>query len=109
MLTASYHTKMKKWQFDVTAHLNGPGRMPDPAPLNPLWNSTFKAYVGLNAQITKNFRKWSIYLGGENLTNFKQTDPIIDAGNPWGENFDATMVWGPIHGLKIYAGFMFTL
>lgn len=109
MLTASYQTNMKKWQFDLTAQFNGPGRMPDPDATNPMWDTEYKGYTGLNGQITKNFRRWSIYLGGENLLNFKQSNPIIDAENPWGENFDATMVWGPIHGRKLYGGIRFNL
>ena len=55
------------------------------------------------------FRRWSIYLGGENLTNFKQKNPIIDAANPWGNNFDSTMTWGPVHGAKGYIGIRFNL
>ncbi len=52
---------------------------------------------------------WSIYVGGENLTNFKQKNPIIDAANPWGNNFDSTMIWGPVHGAKGYIGIRFNL
>lgn len=109
MLTASYQTNMKKWQFDLTAQFNGPGRMPDPDALQPLWETEYEGYTGLNAQVTKNFRKWSLYLGGENLLNFKQNNPIIDAENPWGSNFDATMVWGPVHGRKLYGGIRYNL
>ncbi len=109
MVTASYQTNMEKWQFDLTAQFNGPGRMPDPDALNPLWDKEYSGYTGLNAQVTKNFRRWSIYLGGENLLNFKQANPIVDASNPWGENFDATMVWGPVHGRKLYTGIRFNL
>ena len=49
------------------------------------------------------------YVGGENLTNFKQKNPIIDAANPWGDNFDSTMIWGPVHGAKGYIGIRFNL
>jgi hypothetical protein len=38
-----------------------------------------------------------------------QSHPIIDAGNPRGDNFDATMIWGPVHGRKIYAGLRFNI
>ena len=109
MLTASYQTNLNKWQFDLTAQFNGGGRMPDPNPENPLWEERYKGFTGLNGQITKNFKQWSIYLGAENLLNFKQKNPIIEAGDPWGENFDATMVWGPIHGRKLYGGIRFNL
>ncbi|GHT49503.1 TonB-dependent receptor [Bacteroidia bacterium] len=104
LLTTSYRTRLKKWQFDFTTQLNGGGRLPDPDEDNPLWDKEFEAYPILNAQVTKFFRGWSIYLGAENLTNFKQQNPIIAASNPTGTNFDASMVWGPIDGRRIYVG-----
>ena len=109
LLTASYQSPLKKWQFDVTAQFHGGGRMPSPDTVNPLWDSDFQSFTLWSAQITKYFRKWSIYVGSENLFNFTQSNPIIDADNPRGDNFDATMIWGPVHGRKIYAGFRFNL
>ncbi len=104
LITSSYQTKLKKWQFDLTALFNGGGRLPDPDTNNPKWATEFKPYTIINAQVTKYFRTWSIYLGSENLSNFIQKDPIIDVANPTSTDFDASMVWGPIHGRKIYAG-----
>ncbi len=109
LLTASYQTPLKKWQFDLTGQFNGPGRMPTPDAVNPLWDTNFKAYTIVNAQVTRYFRRWSVYLGGENLLNFKQKNPIIDADNPRGEFFDGSMVWGPVHGRKLYAGLRFNI
>ncbi len=109
LITTSYQTKLKKWQFDFTTQINGGGRLPDPDAANPLWDKEFDPYTLLNAQITKYFRTWSIYIGAENITDFTQKYPIIDAENPFGTNFDASMVWGPIHGRKIYAGFRWAL
>ena len=109
LVTASYQTPLKKWQFDVTAQFNGGGRMPLPDELAPLWEPNFKAYTIVNAQITKYFRNWSIYVGGENLFNFKQDNPIIDPENPRGDFFDGSMVWGPVHGRKLYAGLRFNI
>lgn len=109
LLTASYQTPLKKWQFDLTGQFNGGGRMPTPDAVNPLWEPDFKAYTVVNAQITKYFRRWSVYVGAENLFDYKQPHPIIDAGNPRGDNFDGSMVWGPVHGRKIYAGLRFNI
>lgn len=109
MLTASYQTPLKKWQFDLTGQFNGGGRMPTPDLENPLWEPTFNAYTVVNAQITRYFRNWSVYIGAENLFDYKQPNPIIDAGNPRGDNFDGSMVWGPVHGRKIYAGLRFNI
>lgn len=109
LATASYETPLRKWQFDLTAQFNGSGRMPTPDAVNPLWNKNFKAYTIVNAQITKFFRTWSVYVGGENLGDFTQKNPIISAENPYSPDFDATMVWGPTQGRKFYVGFRYNI
>ncbi len=109
VITTSYVTPLRKWQFDVTAQFNGGGRMPDPDKLNPLWENNFKWYPQLMAQITKYWRTCSLYLGAENMTNYTQKNPIIAADDAFGNNFDASMVYGPINGWKIYLGFRWTL
>ena len=53
LITASYQTPLRKWQFDVTAQLNGGGRMPTPATDNPLWEERFDPFSVYNVQITK--------------------------------------------------------
>ena len=63
----------------------------------------------MNAQIRRSFRWGSVYLGAENLLNYKQNDPIIDPQNPFGNNFDATLVWGPIAGRAIYTGIRYKI
>lgn len=83
--------------------------MPDPDPNNPLWDSHFKWYPQLMAQITYYGKTWSIYVGAENMTNFKQQNPIVGAENPFGTDFDASMAWGPITGAKAYIGFRWAL
>lgn len=110
LLTASFSTPMDIWQFDVTLQLNGGGRMPAPYKLTNgdwSWPSRFKAFPQLNLQVTRWFRHFSIYAGGENLTNFKQKNPIIFASDPWSPNFDSTMIWGPVHGAMAYIGIRF--
>ena len=110
LLTASYSTPMDIWQFDATLQLNGGGRMPAPYPLADgswSWDERFKAFPQLNVQVTRWFRHFSIYAGGENLTNFKQKNPILFASDPWSPNFDSTMIWGPVHGAMAYIGIRF--
>ena len=108
LLTASYQTPLGLWQFDVTLQLNGGGRLPTPYLTDTdgslSWNKRYHAYEQLSAQITRWFRHWSIYIGGENMTNFKQKNPIVSASDPWGSNFDSTMIWGPVHGAVYYIG-----
>jgi outer membrane receptor for ferrienterochelin and colicins len=109
LLSASYATRLNKWQFDLTGQFNGGGRMPLPDTLFPLWEKEFPAYTIVNGQITRNHKKWSFYAGVENLLNFMIHNPIIAATDPWGKNFDGTMIWGPVHGRKIYAGIRYTI
>lgn len=112
LLTASYQTPLGLWQFDATLQLNGGGRMPNPYEQGDgawSWEHRYNGFEQLSAQVTRYFRNWSVYVGGENLTNFKQKNPIIDASDPWGSNFDATMVWGPMHGAKAYVGVRFNI
>ncbi|HHT23608.1 MAG TPA: TonB-dependent receptor [Bacteroidales bacterium] len=104
LITLSYQTPKNKWQFDYTTQFNGGGRLPDPDEAKPLWEKEFKPFAIMNAQITKNFKKWSVYAGADNLTNFVQQHPIIDVQNPFGDKFDASMVWGPMHGRTFYVG-----
>ena len=86
IITTSYQTPLKKWQFDVTAQFNGVGRMPDG------FAQPFTWYPQLMAQVTKYFRTCSLYLGAENMTNFRQENPIVAWEEPYGPNFDASMV-----------------
>ena len=107
LLTASWLTHLRKWQFDYTLQLNGPGRVPSTASNPEAYqrDDNFKPYIVMNAQVTRNFKKWNIYVGSENLTNFMQHNPIIASDDPFGEYFDSSLIWGPVHGRKIYAGF----
>ena len=107
LVTASYKTPLGIWQFDATLQLNGGGRMPTPYTLadgTPSWDNRFHAYEQVSAQITRWFRHFSVYIGGENLTGFRQKQTIIDAADPWSSTFDPTMVWGPVQGAMFYAG-----
>ena len=122
IITTSYQTPLKKWQFDVTAQFNGGGRMPDGFNsyfLSDLSSNQYAVaadgslyyrwYPQLMAQVTKYFRTCSIYLGAENMTNFRQDTPVINADAPFAPDFDASMAWGPVTGWKIYLGFRWSL
>ena len=68
-----------------------------------------EVYPLLYAQVTRRFKGFDVYLGGENLTGYTQKMPIVNAGNPFSKNFDAASIWGPLMGAKIYAGFRVTI
>lgn len=101
LLTLSYKTPLELWQFDVTGQLNGGGELYD--------QSSYPAYFQLQAQVTREFHRFSLYVGGENLTNYKIDDPIRHAHHPWSAAFDATQVWGPVTGAMAYVGVRFKL
>ncbi|MGN5954806.1 TonB-dependent receptor domain-containing protein [Sphingobacterium lactis] len=97
------------WSFDYTLNMVGKKRLPNtstnPAPYQ-LANQS-DAYVTMNAQVSRTFGKnknFDIYIGGENLTNFYQKDPILAYDDPFGSNFDTNMLWGPIAGRMFYTG-----
>ena len=107
LFTASYKTPLGLWQFDATVQLNGGGRNPEPYQLadgSRSWSPRFHSFEQVSAQITRWFRHWSIYVGGENLTGFMQKTPIYGASNPWGSDYEPTLVWGPVEGRMFYAG-----
>jgi len=111
LVNLSYATNLRKWQFDFTTQFNGDTRLPDTR-MNPVKYQrpdSSPAYTIINAQISRFFRKWSIYGGVENLTNFTQKDPIIAYDDPFGNYFDSSMIWGPLLGRKFYAGIRVTL
>ena len=105
-INLEYATYYDKWVFDWTGQWYGNQRIPDTDQNQESFqvaNSSL-AYFVMNAQVRRSFRWGSLYVGAENLLNYKQNDPILDPQNPFGENFDATLVWGPIAGRAIYAG-----
>lgn len=61
-------------------------------------------FATLTAQLTRAFKRTEIYAGVEDLTNFRQPNPIQDAATPFSPGFDAAMVWGPVYGRLTYVG-----
>ena len=116
VLNLQYATNLNKWIFDFTASLNGSCRVYDfmlnlkDSDGNLLYkDGRTPVYPMLYAQITRRFKGWDVYAGAENLTNFRQKDAIIGADNPRQASFDASCIWGPLMGIKLHAGFRFTL
>ncbi len=104
LLNLQYATKFRRWVFDFTAQLNGPSRIPTQD--GNLDNSTHSpAYMMYYAQVTwKANAKINLYAGCENIGNYTQPDPIVSADNPHSPSFNASLIWGPLMGRKIYVG-----
>ena len=96
-----------QWRMDYTVHTLGRQRLPY------IENSSMEyspSYSLMNAQITKVFNnKFEIYLGGENLTNFMQDNPVVGSDDPFGTNFDTSIIYAPIMGRMFYTGFRYKL
>ena len=95
------------WRIDNTINWQGEKRIPSTS-LNPEnYRAAEKsdAYWLVNAQVSKNWNnKWEVYVGVEDLFNFRQEDPILANDDPFSEYFDASLVWGPIFGRNTYLG-----
>ncbi|GMN07043.1 TonB-dependent receptor plug domain-containing protein [Croceitalea sp. MTPC5] len=113
-LNLGYNTVQKEngsqWRFDYTLHTLGEQRLPS-TEVNPVefqLGDFVQGYSLMNTQITRVFsKKFEVYLGGENLTNFRQDNPVLAANDPFGPNFDTTIVYAPVLGTMVYAGFRF--
>ena len=97
------------WKFDYTVTLTGTKRIPSTS-INPLSYQRpthSPSFVMMNAQVSRSIgakKKFEVYLGAENLTDFYQKDVIIAANDPFGPYFDASLVWGPVYGRMFYGG-----
>lgn len=111
--TADSHDKHHaQWKFDVTFNWLGKQRLPSTVtnPQKYQLSDYAPAFATLNAQITKVFSKtFEIYIGGENLTNYKQENGILAADSPFSAYFDSTMQYAPAFGQMYYAGLRFKL
>lgn len=111
LLSAGYASRNKKWSMDVTGNWVSKKRLPSTStnPIEYQRPNESEDYWILHSQLTYNFRKFSVYLGGENLLNVIQNDAIIAADDPFGNFFDATQIWAPINGFNVYGGIHFTI
>jgi len=111
LLSLAYATRFDKWKFDLTGQLNGPSRIPDTQkmPLSLQRPSHSPVWINLLAQITRKFKHFDVYLGGENLANIRQLDPIAEYWKPYHTHFDGSMSWGPVTGIIVYAGIRLTV
>ena len=109
----AYRSRNKRWEYDFTCSIFSPSRLPIQRDMtnDTLLISDMKSrmYPMINAQITHIYKKFDFYIGGENLTNSVQKNPIIDAANPFGSKFDATNIFMPITGINIYVGIRYAI
>lgn len=113
LVNLAYASAYEIWKYDLTWQWNGTRRIPN-SKIGHLHTETsplvqVPAFSTVYAQVTRQFKKWELYLGAENLFNFTQSNPIKSAEDPFALGFDASMVWGPITGTMIYSGMRYKI
>lgn len=123
LIHLNYTTPKKDWEFNITLNVIGPQRLPhlhppyeQDLPTYRLASEYAPSYANLNAHISKFFKGgWEIYLGGENLTNYTQKQPILGFQDPFDQsttidyaNFDASSIYASVFGVQVYAGVKYT-
>ena len=113
LVNMSYATNFDKWMFDLTWNYIGESRVPS-YKIDDLFGDYRSEHMSdpfylINAQVTKKFEDFSIYVGGENLLSYTQENPIIDAGNPTSSAFDASLIYAPVMGRMIYTGLRYKI
>ncbi|MFN8324545.1 TonB-dependent receptor plug domain-containing protein [Flavobacterium sp.] len=111
-----YETHQKEngsqWKFDFTTNWLGKQQLPNTktnaaADSFPEFSPSFAV---MNAQVTKVFSNtFEIYIGGENMGNYRQSKAVLGSDNPFGTNFDTSIVYAPIFGQMYYAGLRFKI
>ena len=100
-----------KWKLDYTLLWEGKKKLAyrtsAGSDIIPVQESP--SFIIMNAQVTRNLKRWEVYAGTENITGFTQDNPIVSAQSPFSNTFDATNIWGPIMGRKIYLGLRYIL
>jgi len=105
-------SKGKQWKFDYTFNWLGSQQLPNTSSNPPTERlpELSPSFAVMNAQITRTFSStFEVYLGGENIGNYKQEKAILGATNPFGQYFDTSIVYAPIFGQMYYAGLRFKI
>ena len=104
--------KGQQWKFDFTYNWLGQQRLPNTAgnPSEDRLPEYSPAFSLMNAQITRTFSSvFEIYIGGENIGNYSQKKSILGSNDPFGPNFDTSVIYAPVFGQMYYAGLRFKI
>lgn len=106
------HEGGRQWKFDFTYNWLGKQLLPNTAtnPAEYQMGDYSPAFATMNAQVTHSFSSvFEMYVGGENIGNYRQKNAIIAANDPFGAYFDTSLVYGPVFGQMYYAGLRFKI
>ncbi|MBK9329453.1 MAG: TonB-dependent receptor [Sphingobacteriales bacterium] len=102
LVALSYKTPNQQWQFDVNTSINGRRRLPNSF-AGDAGKRYSPRYVLLNVQVMKYFKHAELFIGAENITNYRQKSVIL--GMPYTSFFDTYQVYAPVMGVTAYGGF----
>lgn len=97
----------KGWVYDLTGNWQSSKRIPftDQNPEEFRFETESPSFFTFNSQITKTIRNgFDIYLGSENLFDYRQENAILSYDNPFNDYFDSSLIWGPVQGRVVYLG-----
>jgi len=104
--------KGQQWKFDFTLNWLGKQQLPNTStnPIDDRLPEFSPSFSVMNMQVTRTFSSvFEIYVGGENIGNYKQENAIIGEHNPFGIHFDTSIVYAPIFGQMYYLGLRFKI
>ncbi|MCO6462061.1 MAG: TonB-dependent receptor plug domain-containing protein [Saprospiraceae bacterium] len=112
LLALHYTTPDKKWEFSNTTSWIGQQDYLERQLIGETVTQVRKtsdSFVTTNAQVTKKWDKFDIYIGGENLTNYTQENPVQHGATPQSDLFDVSQVYAPLIGIRGYIGFRWNI
>lgn len=111
IINLAYSTPSDDWKFDFTMEINGRGRLPktEQNPIEYRLGDYYPTFALLHGQITKSFDLLEVYLGAENILNYRQINPIIAYDKPFSKYFDSSIIWGPVMGRMVYIGLRYSI
>ncbi|NGP87711.1 TonB-dependent receptor [Fodinibius halophilus] len=108
----TYQQRALDLQIGYTGNLVGPKRMPDNYVQNfgrDQWSPTYTTH---DLKVTKEFTNVNsenglgieAYISAENIFDYTQGSPLVDASTPFGPEFDTIYTWGPVIGRTFSLG-----
>lgn len=114
LTTLYYESLKKKWTLNFVWQWFGQKRLPTLDPFhtaheNKVFTDYSIPYSVFNTQVTKRWKHWEVYMGVDNIFDFRQLTHILSADAPYSKYFDSSYVWGPLEGRKVYTGFRYSV
>lgn len=100
----------ESFKLDATLNWFGSKRLPSTVKSPEAFKQAAESpdYFTVNSQVNYTYKKFEFFVGADNLFDFRQEQPIVNADNPWTPYFDSNFIWGPIFGRNIYAGLYYS-